>query len=87
MPLGWVEDVVLGRWFTFLPPMRASQLRPIDDMPKPMSSLLNYPASLGKMIKNLSLPRFSKKEIQMLTVNNTGYTFVEVRIRKRKLRS
>ena len=47
MPLELVEVVVFGRLFKFLPPMRVSQFSEqiaIDDRPKPMPSLLNYPA-------------------------------------------
>ena len=44
MPRKPVVGVVFGRLFTFLPPTSASQLRPIDNKPKPMSSPLDYPA-------------------------------------------
>ena len=41
MPSEPVEGVVFGRLFTFSPPTRASQLRPIDDRPVSVASPLN----------------------------------------------
>jgi hypothetical protein len=41
MPSKPVEGFVFGRLFTFLPPNRASQLRPIDNRPVSVASPLN----------------------------------------------
>ena len=41
MPSEPEEGVVFGRLFTFSPPTRASQLRPIDDRPVSVASPLN----------------------------------------------
>ena len=73
-----VEDVVFGRLFTFLPPTRVSQLRPIDDRPKPRPSSLNYPANVGtdqSTIPINKLPWLGKfiKELPSHFKSNTSY--------------
>ena len=46
MPSEPVQGVVFGCLFTFLPPIKASQLQPIDDIPKPMPYALITQLSL-----------------------------------------
>ena len=41
------SGVIIGRLFTFLPPMRVAQLWPIHDKPKLMESLVNNSAYLA----------------------------------------
>ena len=59
MQLEQVKGVDFSHLFTFSPPMKASQLGPIDDRPEPMPSFLNYPAYAKPQEVNLFLVDFS----------------------------
>ena len=46
----WVEGVVFGRLFTFSPPTRVSQLRPIDNRLVSVASPLDYVALIITLV-------------------------------------